>query len=472
VSHIFISHVEEDADVTLEIALGLEEAGYTTWFYELDSIPGPSYLLQTGQAIEQSEAVVLVISPHALGSRQITKEVVRAHESDKQFIPMLRDITHVEFQNRQPEWRAAVGAAASVQIPPEGVVSILTRVADGLKALGILPASTIDAKRVDRIRKELDRLTSRVMPVRGRKDHADVGMEAALPGQPVAAVKRAAPRKPTEEKVSNWWWLLPIFIGFVGGIISWALNKDANWRKARKMLVFGILFTAIWLVLVPLFVFYIPMDSTAPSPTPTPAPTLTPTSTPTPITPGTVLYSDDFSDPSSSWDTFGDPWGSAFYQDEWFHIMSPGYEGVFFAQHRIDQYFTDFILEVDMRLVVGTDYDYQLIFCRVDLETENYYAFVITALGNYEIFSGAGYLAGEWLVWPTFSTHIHTGQGVTNSVHVEFIGSTLSLSVNGHLLAEVTDYGITGGYIGFGAACFDESQFTEVAFDNFVVTVP
>jgi len=98
-SHIFIAHVEEDADVALNIALGLEKAGYRTWFYELDSIPGASYLIQTGQAVEQSSAVVLVISSNSLSSSQVTKEVVRAHESGKHFIPVLRDITHPEFQS-------------------------------------------------------------------------------------------------------------------------------------------------------------------------------------------------------------------------------------------------------------------------------------------------------------------------------------------------------------------------------------
>lgn len=67
-SHIFVSHVEEDAEVALVIALGLEEAGYSTWCYEVNSIPGPSYLTQTGLAVKQSEAVVVVISSHSLGS--------------------------------------------------------------------------------------------------------------------------------------------------------------------------------------------------------------------------------------------------------------------------------------------------------------------------------------------------------------------------------------------------------------------
>ena len=49
---IFISHVEEDQALALEIAGGLERASYTTWYYERDSSPGPSYLLQVNGAIE------------------------------------------------------------------------------------------------------------------------------------------------------------------------------------------------------------------------------------------------------------------------------------------------------------------------------------------------------------------------------------------------------------------------------------
>jgi len=136
---VFISHVEEDAEVALEIAAGLEEAGYTTWYYERDSIPGPAYLIQVGEAIEQCQAVVVVISPDSLGSNQVTVEVVRGHESSKHFIPVLRDITHAEFQTRQPQWRTAMGAATSVAVPREGISPILPHLIAGLKALGIQP---------------------------------------------------------------------------------------------------------------------------------------------------------------------------------------------------------------------------------------------------------------------------------------------------------------------------------------------
>src|SRR2546430_14141324 len=35
VMHVFISHVAEDARVALAIALGLEDAGYSTWCFEV-----------------------------------------------------------------------------------------------------------------------------------------------------------------------------------------------------------------------------------------------------------------------------------------------------------------------------------------------------------------------------------------------------------------------------------------------------
>jgi hypothetical protein len=73
-NHAFIAHVEEDADVALGIALGLEEAGYRTWCYEVDSVVGTSYIVQTGEALAQSDAVVAIISPHSLSSNQVTKE--------------------------------------------------------------------------------------------------------------------------------------------------------------------------------------------------------------------------------------------------------------------------------------------------------------------------------------------------------------------------------------------------------------
>ena len=52
-SQVFISHVQEDSSVAIELAGALEANGYSTWYYERDSVPGPAYLAQMGEAIDQ-----------------------------------------------------------------------------------------------------------------------------------------------------------------------------------------------------------------------------------------------------------------------------------------------------------------------------------------------------------------------------------------------------------------------------------
>lgn len=134
---VFISHVEEDEAVALQLADALDAAGYSTWTFERDSVPGPSYLLQTSRAIEVAQAVVVLISPDALGSHQVTSEVVRAHEEVKPFIPLLIGISREEFSARQPEWREAIASAATLEVPAAGVAAVVPRIVEGLVALGI-----------------------------------------------------------------------------------------------------------------------------------------------------------------------------------------------------------------------------------------------------------------------------------------------------------------------------------------------
>jgi predicted ATPase len=136
-SDIFISHVEEDASVALQIGEGLQSAGYSTWLYERDSLPGPAYLIQTGEAIDQSQAFVLIISPDSVASNQVTAEVVRAHENNVPFLPLLHGISHVAFQEAQPLWRQAIGAATSVSIDEDDISGLVARLAQGLAALGL-----------------------------------------------------------------------------------------------------------------------------------------------------------------------------------------------------------------------------------------------------------------------------------------------------------------------------------------------
>jgi len=142
---IFISYVEEDGGIVREIAEGIEAAGYSVWYYERDGVVGASYLLQTRKAIDACQAFVLLISPKSVTSEQVTLEVVRAHETDKAFIPLRSNITHIEFAERQPEWSQAMGAATSTLIPPEGPSVTIPQVLRGLKKLNIAPRPAADS---------------------------------------------------------------------------------------------------------------------------------------------------------------------------------------------------------------------------------------------------------------------------------------------------------------------------------------
>jgi len=55
------------------------------------------------------------------------------------------------------------------------------------------------------------------------------------------------------ENVSSLWYLVPLFFGFIGGIVAWAVNKDRDPKKARKMLIFGIIWTVLIFIIMMLF---------------------------------------------------------------------------------------------------------------------------------------------------------------------------------------------------------------------------
>jgi hypothetical protein len=111
----FICHVEEDRDIAESIATELEAAGCSVWYYERDSIPGLSYLLQTRQAIDEAKCFLFLVSRSAIERyHQVDKELVHAHEVGKHIIPILRDISFRAFRQARPEWHQAIGAVVGI----------------------------------------------------------------------------------------------------------------------------------------------------------------------------------------------------------------------------------------------------------------------------------------------------------------------------------------------------------------------
>jgi TolB-like protein/Tfp pilus assembly protein PilF/tRNA A-37 threonylcarbamoyl transferase component Bud32 len=134
---VFISHVDEDSALAIDIARALETAGYCAWYYERDSKPGGQYLSVVGDAIDSSQAFLLLASSESMGSRQVSNELVRAYERDKPLVPVLYGITHPDLQEGQSLWRQALGATTSIQYGEGSLENLIQSIVAGLEALGI-----------------------------------------------------------------------------------------------------------------------------------------------------------------------------------------------------------------------------------------------------------------------------------------------------------------------------------------------
>lgn len=138
---VFISYVEEDAALARELAVALEGLGYAAWYYERDSLPGPSYLEQVVAAVARAQAVILLISPATLPSFQVERELILAYEAGTPVVPLLWELTHAEMRAGRPAWAMMLGGATSIAIPGQGgVAAILPQLGAGLRHLGVAPS--------------------------------------------------------------------------------------------------------------------------------------------------------------------------------------------------------------------------------------------------------------------------------------------------------------------------------------------
>jgi hypothetical protein len=48
---------------------------------------------------------------------------------------------------------------------------------------------------------------------------------------------------------SNWWYLLPIFLGVIGGIIAWVALKSHDGKLAKNSLILGIILNVIGIMI-------------------------------------------------------------------------------------------------------------------------------------------------------------------------------------------------------------------------------
>ncbi len=181
-----------------------------------------------------------------------------------------------------------------------------------------------------------------------------------------------------------------------------------------------------------------------------------------------MLFEDDFSKSGSGWNHYTSEIGSTDYDHEAYHIIVNKPLVDLFATPGIS--YKDVVIEVKAARQSGPVNNSYGVICRYKDE-DNFYTALITSDGYAGIFNvsnGKHNLLGHKEMIPVPA--ILGGTNV-NLVHLECIGNTLALAVNGSPVDAQQDSSFTDGDAGLIAGTFDEPG-VHIVFDDFKVWQP
>lgn len=182
---------------------------------------------------------------------------------------------------------------------------------------------------------------------------------------------------------------------------------------------------------------------------------------------GSVLFQDDFSQPTTGWDRFMVGEGIMDYDAGGYRILVNATQTNFWARPRVN--FSDVRIEVDTGKLAGPDENRIGLICRYS--DANYYFFIITSDGFYGMGlfqDGQAAMLGQGEMLS--SSNINQGLAV-NHLRADCVGDTLTFYVNGFQVAQAQDATLPSGDVGILAGSFDTTG-VDIVFDNFVVLQP
>jgi len=103
---VFISHASRDKDLVRSIANVLKESGMDVWDDTLEIYPGENWAEKIAQALEESQAMVVLLTPDAQISKWMEWEIEYALGKmayNKRLIPVLIGDPQ-EFQKQNIPW--------------------------------------------------------------------------------------------------------------------------------------------------------------------------------------------------------------------------------------------------------------------------------------------------------------------------------------------------------------------------------
>lgn len=123
--NVFISHAEKDHAYAASLRKALVEGGVTVW--EPRSVePGDNWALEVGKALDKADALVILLSPDAVASERVRRDIEFAISSPRfkdRLIPILvRPTVEAPWILRElPQWLGTVNPA----IAAKNIVSLL-----------------------------------------------------------------------------------------------------------------------------------------------------------------------------------------------------------------------------------------------------------------------------------------------------------------------------------------------------------
>jgi TolB-like protein/Tfp pilus assembly protein PilF len=135
--HLFISYASHDADLAQRVCSAMEAAGFPCWMAPRDVKPGAQYADAIVRAINESQAVVLVLSASAVASSHVRREVERAASKQKQIIAF-----RLDAEPLNPALEYFLGESQWIDVPVLGMPAALAILA---QAVGHGPASSAQA---------------------------------------------------------------------------------------------------------------------------------------------------------------------------------------------------------------------------------------------------------------------------------------------------------------------------------------
>src|SRR5689334_12457612 len=143
-TQIFISYSRKDINFARKLAGDLEKAGYEVWWDLTDLRGGDDWPRVIPAAIEESQFVIVVLSPNSVISDWVEKEYMQAISLRKKIIPIMLIQARVPF---------ALNTINYVDFTGEDYAASLNNLLGTLGYTGempVVPATTLALRRVRR----------------------------------------------------------------------------------------------------------------------------------------------------------------------------------------------------------------------------------------------------------------------------------------------------------------------------------